>query len=61
MEPEALIGKEAVAEQLGIRVTHLEYLVRRRRIPFVKVGSLVRFKPSDIARWIEENYTEAQP
>jgi len=57
---EALLDKPSTAGRLGITERHLDYLVTKRRIPFVRVGRLIRFKPSDLELWLEENRTEAQ-
>lgn len=45
---------EAV-EATGIPERTLRTLVNTRRIPFVKVGKFLRFKPSDLQGWLEEN------
>jgi excisionase family DNA binding protein len=34
-------------------------LVDERRIPYLKVGRLVRFDPVDIDRWLNERRVEA--
>lgn len=48
-----LVDIDAVAERLGITVRHVRRLVSERRIPYVKVGHLVRFDPAEIAAWID--------
>jgi excisionase family DNA binding protein len=55
---ETLLDKDQTCERLNIGRWHLERLIRDREIPFVKVGRLIRFKPSDLDKWIEENRTE---
>lgn len=55
----ALLDSPTTAKRLGITERHLRELVVRRDIPFVKVGRLIRFKPDDLDRWIDENRTEA--
>lgn len=50
-----LIDIEAAAQRLGTTERHVRELVYRRRIPFVKVGRLVRFEVTDIDAWIAEN------
>ena len=42
-----------LAERLGTTPRHVRRLVAERRIPFVKVGRLVRFDPDDIAVWLD--------
>ncbi|MGV9193179.1 helix-turn-helix domain-containing protein [Microbacterium sp. MC2] len=46
-------------EATGLSERTLRSLVSTRRIPYVKVGKFVRFKPADLAAWIDENTREA--
>ena len=48
-----LVDIETLAVRLGISARHVRRLVTERRIPFVKIGNLVRFDPADIARWVD--------
>lgn len=57
-EAEALLDKDGAMAKLNIGRWHLERLIRDREIPFVKVGRLIRFVPSDIDAWIDDNRTE---
>jgi excisionase family DNA binding protein len=57
MEP--LLDKPQACERLNIGIWHLERLIRYREIPFVKVGRLIRFKPSELDAWIDDNRTES--
>ena len=45
---------ETLAASLGISVRHVRRLVAERRIPFVKVGNLVRFDVHEVAQWVVE-------
>lgn len=47
-----LLDIPALAEHLGITQRHVRRLVAERRLPFVKVGRLVRFDPEDVAGWL---------
>jgi excisionase family DNA binding protein len=49
------LGKRA-----SIKVATLRKYVARREIPFVKVGRLVRFRPSEIENWISQRAQAAQ-
>ncbi|MHB1486657.1 MAG: helix-turn-helix domain-containing protein [Acidimicrobiales bacterium] len=49
-----LLDIEGLAEWLGTSVRHVRRLVAERRVPYLKVGHLVRFDPEDIAYWITE-------
>lgn len=48
-----------IAEYLGLTEGAVRQLVQRRRIPFVRVGRLLRFDLRVIDQWIETNTTEA--
>ena len=50
---EKLLNVKEVAEALGVKVPTVRKMVLERRIPFVKIGSLVRFKPETV-RQIQE-------
>jgi excisionase family DNA binding protein len=48
-----LLSIGQLAERLGTTPRHVRRLVAERRVPFVKVGRLVRFDPEDIAGWLD--------
>ena len=48
-----LLSIGQLAERLGTTPRHVRRLVAERRVPFVKVGRLVRFDPDDIAVWLD--------
>jgi excisionase family DNA binding protein len=48
-----LLTIEQLADRLGITVRHVRRLVAERRVPYLKVGKLVRFDPADIADWLQ--------
>jgi len=50
-----LIPPDQLAERLGTSRRHLTRLVHERRIPFVKVGWLLRFDAEEITAWINEH------
>jgi excisionase family DNA binding protein len=54
-----LVDIKAVAEQLGTTHRHIRGLVDERKIPFTKVGRLIRFDPAKIEKWIEQNSVSA--
>jgi excisionase family DNA binding protein len=43
----------AVAERCDVRVRFIRRLVAERRIPYVKLGHLLRFDPSEIDAWVD--------
>jgi excisionase family DNA binding protein len=54
--PEArdqLLDVPAVAERLGVRVRFIRRLIAERRIPYIKLGHLVRFDPTEIDAWVD--------
>ena len=44
----SLIDMAAVAGYLGTTVRHVRRMVAERRMPYVKVGHLIRFDPADV-------------
>jgi excisionase family DNA binding protein len=53
-----LLTIDQLAQRLGITVRHVRRLVAERRVPYLKVGRLVRFDPSEITNWLRGS---AQP
>jgi excisionase family DNA binding protein len=53
-----LVDIHAVAGHLGVSVRHIRRLIDERRIPFVKVGNLVRFDVDVIAGWVDAHRTD---
>jgi excisionase family DNA binding protein len=49
---EGLIDITALGKLTAIKTATLRKYVAKRKIPFVKVGRLVRFRPSEIEVWI---------
>jgi excisionase family DNA binding protein len=47
-----LLTIEQLAQRLGITVRHVRRLVAEKRVPYYKVGRLVRFDPAEITRWL---------
>jgi excisionase family DNA binding protein len=50
-----LLTIDQLAEQLGITVRHVRRLIAERRVPYLKVGKLVRFDPAEIADWLDQH------
>jgi excisionase family DNA binding protein len=55
-----LLDIDGVAELLGVNVRHVRRLVAERRIPFVKWGHLLRFDPTDLARWLDASRVDSR-
>jgi len=49
-----LLSIDRLAEYLDVPPATIRDWVYKRQIPFVKVGRLVRFHPSDVQRWLSE-------
>jgi excisionase family DNA binding protein len=49
---ETLMDITALGKLTTIKTATLRKYVAKRKIPFVKVGRLVRFRPSEIEVWI---------
>lgn len=47
-----------VAKELNCSTRHIRKLVSRNRIPFFKVGRLVRFSPFKISAWLQNGGTK---
>lgn len=56
----ALIDAPAAAARLGTTERHVRDLVYRNRIPYVKVGRLVRFDPAELDAWLDERRVPAR-
>lgn len=54
-----LMDIREVETTFGISERMLRRLVAERRLSFVKVGRLVRFRPEVIAAWLDTNTVEA--
>jgi excisionase family DNA binding protein len=54
-----LLTIEKAAEVLGVTPRMVRRLTASRRLPFVKVGRLVRFRDADLAKFIEEGTVPA--
>ena len=50
-----LLNTEQVADWLGTSTRHIRRLVDERRIPYVKVGWLVRFDTDELATWLDQH------
>ncbi len=53
-----LINVKQLSESTGLSVFTLYSWINQKRIPYVKVGRLVRFDPKRIEKWIEEKTVE---
>ena len=49
---ETLIDITELGKRTSIKIATLRKYVAKRKIPFVKVGRLIRFRPSEIDGWI---------
>lgn len=50
---DSLAGYPAAAEYLDISERQLRDLVYRRKVPYLKVGRLVRFRRAELDAWLE--------
>jgi excisionase family DNA binding protein len=51
-----LLSISEAAERLGIRKNTLYEWVVQRKIPYIKVGRLVKFRKEDLEAWIEDRF-----
>ena len=54
-----VLDTEQAAEYLGCKPSTLKVWTCRRRVPFVKVGRLTRFRVGALDRWLEANRVPA--
>lgn len=55
-----LMNIDEAASYLSIKTSRLYTATRRRELPFMKVGRLVRFEKEHLDKWITEQHEEAQ-
>ncbi|MEI6154295.1 MAG: helix-turn-helix domain-containing protein [Deltaproteobacteria bacterium] len=60
-ETDRLFTIEEVAQLLSFTPKSIYQLVHRRVIPFTKISGALRFRKSDIDKWIEDNTYAPQP
>jgi excisionase family DNA binding protein len=48
-----LLDINGVAERCGVRVRFIRRLVAERRIPYIKLGHLLRFDQDEISAWLD--------
>ena len=49
-----LLNINELAEYLGIKISTVYSWVNQRKIPYIKVGRLVKFDRVDIDKWLAE-------
>lgn len=49
---DALLDVDGVAERLSVSPRMIRKMIAERRIPYFKVGSLVRFDVQDVDEWL---------
>lgn len=57
--PSLLWTVARAAEELSISEGHLRRLVREKRIPFCRIGTSVRFRPSELQAWLNERSVQS--
>lgn len=57
----SLIDVDEAARMLGTSARHIRRLVAERRLPHVKVGHYLRFRPEDLDAFIDASYVSDQP
>jgi excisionase family DNA binding protein len=56
-----LLTIDQIVERLGTSTRHVRRLIADRRIPYLKVGKLVRFDPDEINRWLDDARVALRP
>lgn len=55
---EGLLDIDGLADRLGVGERFVRRLVEERRIPFLKIGRLVRFDADEVEAWIGSRRVE---
>jgi len=50
-----LLTPEEAAERLNVTLRFIRRLCHERRVPYTKVGKLVRFDPDELEAWIADH------
>jgi excisionase family DNA binding protein len=56
-----LMTIDQLVERLGTSTRHIRRLIAERRIPYLKVGKLVRFDPDEINQWLDDSRVALRP
>lgn len=51
--PGGVLDNDAAAEYIGCTPDTLRVWVSKRRVPFIKVGRLTRFRRADLDAWLD--------
>ncbi|MDA8215114.1 MAG: helix-turn-helix domain-containing protein [Nitrospiraceae bacterium] len=57
---ERLLSIEEMAEILGVKVSTLYAMTHYKKIPFFKLGKLVRFRLSDVESWLQSKMVKPE-
>jgi hypothetical protein len=52
---ETLLNKAEAAVRLGLSLRGLDRRIKHRTVPFIKLGRLVKFIPSDLDRFLKDH------
>ena len=55
-----LMNIEEAASYLGVKLSRLYTATRRKELPFMKMGRLVRFQKDKLDQWINKQHQEAK-
>ncbi len=55
-----LLDITSISQQLGVSVNTVYSWVCQKKIPYVKLGRLVRFDSQDISKWLTEKKVETK-
>ena len=56
-----LMNAEEAAKFLGIKKSTVYAWVAQRRLPYIKVGHLLKFRPRALERWLKEREIRQWP
>ncbi len=53
--PKLTFSKKEAAEMLGMKISSIEWLLRKKRIPYRKIAGKIRFTEEDLSVLIESS------
>ncbi len=54
-----LIDVPTLAAQLSVTIRFVRRLIAEDRVPYLKIGKFIRFDPSEISEWLDEQRVSA--
>lgn len=56
-----LMTRQETAEMIGISVQTLDRMIKDNRIPYIKIGRLIRFNKEQVTDWVMDGGEREKP